>query len=175
MKKIFYTLAVAAVLTSLFAFTAPAFKIVPKYSISFSTFGVSGIFKTLTGNIAFDENNLDASKFDVSIDINSIKTSFAMQDKHAKGEDWFNAEKYPTIKFVSKKIIKNGSSYQAIGDLTLHGITRELKMPFTYKPGVNGGTFTASFNINRNEFKVGEPGGMVGELVKINVSVPVVK
>jgi polyisoprenoid-binding protein YceI len=175
MKKVFTIVAAFAILASMFAFTAPAMRISNKHSISFSTFGVSGVFKNFNGTIAFNEKDLDASKFDVVIDINSIKTSFAMQDKHAKGEDWFNAEKYPTIRFSSKKIIKNGAGYRAIGDLNLHGITKEVSLPFSYKPTATGGVFEGAFVINRNDFKVGEPSGMVGEDIKLNVSVPVVK
>lgn len=174
MKRVINLLATVALLATLFAFSTPVLRISPKHTISFSTFGVSGVFKTFTGNIYFDERNPEASKFDVIIDVNSIKTSFSMQDRHAKGEDWFDAAKYPLIRFVSKRIIKTTSGYQAIGDLNLHGITKEIALPFTYKPTATGGTFTGSFELNRNDFKVGEPGGMVGEVVKLNVVVPVI-
>ncbi|MBC7887958.1 MAG: YceI family protein [Ferruginibacter sp.] len=176
MKRSFFTIAALFILATVFAFTLPtAWKIAEKYSISFSTSGVSGIFKTFTGNIIFDEQSLATSKFDITIDINSINTGNGMQNKHAKGEEWFNALKYPAIKFTSKKIIKTGVGYNAIGDLQLRGITKETSLPFQFKRNSNGGIFEGAFNVNRNDFKIGTPGGEVGETIKINVSVPVKK
>jgi polyisoprenoid-binding protein YceI len=175
MKKI--TLAIAALFTlsTIFSFTVAPLKLGAAHKISFSTFGVSGEFKKFGGTISFDEANLPASNFDVVIDINSIKTSFALQDKHAKGADWFDAAAAPYIRFTSKRIEKAGANYQAIGDLRMHGITKEITLPFSYKKNATGGTFTGSFVINRVDFKVGEPGGMVGEEIKVKVAVPVTK
>ncbi len=176
MKRSFYTIATLVVLVTVFAFTVPTqWKIAPKYNISFSTSGVSGIFKTFTGNISFDEQSLATSKFDITIDINSINTGNGMQNKHAKGADWFDAAKYPAIKFTSKKIDKTGTGYTATGDLQVHGITKTVSLPFTFKRNGNGGTFEGLFNINRNDFKIGEAGGEVGEVIKVLVSVPVTK
>jgi polyisoprenoid-binding protein YceI len=175
MKKISLIIVSLFTLATIFSFTVAPMKLAGKHNISFSTFGVSGVFKTFNGSIAFDPANLAGSKFDVVIDINSIKTSFSLQDKHAKGEDWFNAAKYPTIRFTSTRIVKAGAAYQAIGNLQLHGITKEVTLPFNYKTNGKTGAFTGSFEINRNDFKVGEPGGMVGEVVKVNVAVPVTK
>ena len=176
MKKSFFTIATLFILATLFAFTLPtAWKIATKYNISFSTSGVSGIFKTFTGNIIFDEQSLAASKFDIAIDINSINTGNGMMNKHAKGSEWFDASKYPAVKFTSGKIVKAGAGYTATGDLQLHGITKEVSLPFVFKRSATGGTFEGAFNISRNDFKIGGPGGEVGEVIKVNVSVPVVK
>ncbi|WP_207492632.1 YceI family protein [Aridibaculum aurantiacum] len=175
MKKMIKNVTVLLVIATAFAFTAPALRVSTKHSIKFSTFGVSGIFKISKANIAFDAQDLEASRFDVAIDVNSIKTSFELQDKHAKGEDWFEADKFPYMRFVSKRVVKNGASFQAIGDLNVHGITKEVTLPFKYSPTATGGVFEGEFTINRIDFKIGKPGGMVGEDVKVNVSVPVVK
>ncbi|MDB5191730.1 MAG: YceI family protein [Segetibacter sp.] len=175
MKKTALAIVALLAITTIFSFTVAPMRLVQKHTISFSTFGVSGVFKKFGGTIAFDERDLAGSRFEVAIDINSIKTSFALQDKHAKGEDWFDAAKHPLIRFNSKRIVKAGSSYQAIGNLQVHGITKEIALPFTYKKSANGGTFEGSFTINRNDFKIGEPGGMVGDEVKVKVSVPVIK
>ncbi|MCW3089330.1 MAG: YceI family protein [Ferruginibacter sp.] len=176
MKKAFFTIVTLFILTAVFAFSLPiSWKIADKYSISFSTSGVSGIFKTFTGSLVFDEQSLPASKFDVSIDVNSINTGNGMQNKHAKSAEWFDAPKYPSIKFTSKRIVKTATGYAATGDLQVHGITKEVTLPFTFKRNGSGGVFEGFFNINRNDFKIGAPGGEVGEVIKVLVSVPVVK
>ena len=176
MKKIFITTASLFLLATIFAFTIPvSWKVAPKYNISFSAAGVSGIFKTFTGTIIFDEQNPAASRFNLSIDVNSINTGNGMQNKHAKGADWFDAAKYPTISFASKKITRAGNGYLVTGDLQMHGITRSYNFPFQFKKAGAGAVFTSSFQVNRNDFRIGAPGGEVGEMIKLNITVPVTK
>jgi len=176
MKKIVFTLTTLVALAFVFAFTLPSnWSIAPKYNISFTTSGVSGIFKKFDGNIVFDEQNIGASKFDVTIDVNSINTGNGMQNKHAKGSDWFDAARYPSIKFSSQKFMKVGTAYQVTGNLQVHGITKSASIPFTFKRAGNGGTFEGIFNVNRNDFGIGKPAGEVGDVIKLVVSVPVTK
>ena len=164
------------ILATVFAFTLPnTWRIAPQYNISFTTTGVSGIFKKFSGSIVFDEQNINTSKFDITIDVNSINTGNGMQNKHAKGSDWFDAANYPTIRFTSSKFSKTGNSYAVTGNLQMHGISKPVTIPFTFKKGGNGGTFEGIFNVNRNDFKIGKPGGEVGDVLKLVVSVPVTK
>ena len=176
MKKTILSLATLGLLATAFAMTlAQNWAIAEKYSIAFSTSGVSGIFKTFTGSITFDEQSLASARFEVTIDVNSINTGNGMQNKHAKGADWFDAAKYPTIKFTSKKFVKTGAAYQVTGDLQMHGITKELTIPFQFKKSGAGAVFSGNFNVNRNDFKIGTAGGEVGDVVNLTISVPVVK
>ena len=176
MKKTILSIFALGFLATVFAMTLSTnWAIGEKYSIAFSTSGVSGIFKTFTGSISFEEQNLAASRFDLSIDVNSINTGNGMQNKHAKGTDWFDAAKYPTIKFTSKKFVKSGASYQVTGDLQMHGVTKELTVPFQFKKAGAGAVFSGNFKVNRNDFKIGDKGGEVGDMVDLTVSVPVVK
>src|SRR4051812_11727808 len=99
MKKLVISMATLLAITAVFAFTVLAqnWTITDKYNIQFSSNDVGGIFKTFTGSIVFDEANLAASKFDVTIDVNSINTGNGLQNKHAKSAEWFDAAKYPAI------------------------------------------------------------------------------
>jgi polyisoprenoid-binding protein YceI len=176
MKKLIFTMATLLGITAVFAFSvAQKWAITDKYSIKFSNSEVAGIFKTFSGSIDFDEANPAASKFDVTIDVNSINTGNGLQNKHAKGEEWFNAAKYPAIKYTSKKIVKAGATYQVTGDLTIKGVTKQYTIPFTFKKAGAGATFNGSFTVNRSDFKIGKPGGDVAEQIKIDVAVPVAK
>jgi polyisoprenoid-binding protein YceI len=176
MKKIVLTMATLLLLAAVFAFTVlQSWQITDKYSISFSSDDVGGIFKTFTGQIVFDEKNLAASKFDVTIDAASINTGNGLQNKHAKSDEWFDVVKYPVIKFTSSKIVQAGNAYQAIGDLQLHGKTKQITIPFTVQKNGSGLTFAGSFNVNRTDFNIGKPGGDVAEVIKVDLSVPVVK
>jgi len=176
MKKFIFSLFSLVILAAVFAFTLPSnWLIGSKYNISFTTSGVSGIFKKFDGAIVFDEQNINASKFDVTIDVASINTGNGMQNKHAKSSDWFDAVKYPTIRFTSSKFVKVSEAYQVTGNLQLHGVTKTVSIPFTFKRAGNGGTFEGIFNINRTMFGIGQRGGEVGDVIKLAVSVPVTK
>lgn len=176
MKKLIFTMATLLGITAVFAFSvAQKWAITDKYNIKFSSSEVAGIFKTFTGSIDFDEANPAASKFDVTIDVNSINTGNGLQNKHAKGDEWFNAAKYPAIKYTSKKIVKAGAAYQVTGDLTIKGVTKEYTIPFTFKKAGAGATFNGSFTVNRSDFRIGKPGGEVAEQIKIEIAVPVTK
>lgn len=176
MKKIVFSIIAVVSLAGLFAFAAAqSWQITDKYSIKFSGGSIGGIFKKFSGSIAFDEQNLATSKFDVSIDVASLNTGNGLQNKHAKGAEWFDSDKYPAIKFVSKKIAKAGSGYQATGDLQVKDVTKEVTIPFTFQKAGNAGTFTGSLSINRGDYHVGKPGGDVADVIKIDISVPVTK
>lgn len=144
------------------------------YSIKFTSKDPSGVFKDLKGDIQFDEDNLEASKFDVQIDVASINTGNGMKNRHAKGKKWFNAKEFPTINFTSEKFAKTDAGYEVTGILEMHGVKKELTMPFTFENNV----FESSFTVNRIDFGIGSTKGMSKKVpldIKLDVSVPVTK
>ena len=155
--------------------SAQTWQIGSNYSLQFSCNQASGIFKDIKANILFDEQNPDNAKFNVSVDAGSLNTGNALMNKHAKSDEWLDVGKYPTITFASKKISKNGTSYQVTGDLTVHGVTKEVSIPFIFKRDGSSASFTANFSVKRSDFNIGKPGGDVDENIKINLSVPVIK
>jgi polyisoprenoid-binding protein YceI len=177
MKRVNFAILVAT--TMLFsAFTISKsikWKIADGYSIKFSSKEPTGVFTKLNGDVVFDENNLAGSKFDVKVDVASINTGNGMQNKHAKSDKWFDAEKYPTINFTSNKFAKTASGYTVTGMLEMHGVKKELTMPFTFK----NNTFNSSFTVNRTDFELGPTTGMSGNKVahelKLDISVPVAR
>jgi polyisoprenoid-binding protein YceI len=173
MKKIFFPLAIAAtmLLSGFTVYTSTSWKIASGYSIKFTSDDPAGVFTSFKGDISFDASDLASSKFDVTIDVNSINMGNGMKNTKSKGEDWFNADKYPTIKFTSSKINKTASGYEAVGTLDMKGVQKPLTIPFTFA----NNTFTGSFNVNREDFKVGAPGGHASSVLKVDVSVPVTK
>jgi len=177
MKKLIYPFVALLVLaTSVFAvIKSQDWKIKEGYSIKFDAQNPVGVFTALKGDIRFDEKNLPSSKFDVSIDVASINTGNGMQNTHAKSEKWFDAAKYPTIKFTSEAITKTAKGYQAAGMLEMHGEKKATIIPFTFAKTPSGAVFNGSFEVNRLDFKIGEPGGKSSEVIKLDISVPVSK
>lgn len=87
---------------------------------------VKGEFTSVQGTIVYDPKDLGASKIDTVINVNSINTREPKRDAHLKSPDFFDAAKFPTITFMSKQIWRSGGKLQAKGDLTMHGVTREV-------------------------------------------------
>lgn len=150
---------------------------------------VRGTFTGVKGAIVHDTANPANSSIDAEIDVNSINTNDEKRDGHLKTADFFDVEKYPTIKFVSKSIQKTGTNeYKATGDLTLHGVTKEtvLTVDEVSEEGKDpwGGTrigASAKAKINRKDFGLVwsaplEAGGvMIGDEVKLEFDIEAVK
>jgi polyisoprenoid-binding protein YceI len=150
---------------------------------------VKGDFSKSRGVVMIDDQNITHLKVEVFIDAASINTGHAQRDEHLRGPDFFEVTQYPTITFVSKKVIKTEPNrLKVVGDLTIHGVTREITVdvegptPEVKDPWGNfrrGATATAK--INRRDFgltwnKVLDSGGLVvGDEVNIYVEVELVR
>ena len=142
------------------------------YSVKFEAKNANGSFKDLKGVIHFDIENLEESKFNMEIKVASIQTGFFLKNKHAKNDNWFDVENHPTINFVSLGISQAENGYKARGKLTMHGIDKEITIPFTFENNV----FKGDFTVNRLDFNVGSEEGLgkkVPNEIKINLIVPV--
>ena len=172
MKSNFFFIFVLAAFTSL----AQQYKLADGYKISFTNPDVSGTFDELSApSIVFDAAKLASSKLSLKLEVSSINTGKGLMNKHAKGEEWFNAEKYPYIEFTSSKIEKTAEGFKATGKLQMHGVSKEVSIPFTFSEKGNKATFNAKFNVDRSDFQIGKKNGGVAETIKITATIPVVK
>src|SRR5215510_16453157 len=90
---------------------------------------VRGQFHGMTGTIIWDDKDITKSTVDVSIDTNTVDTQEPNRDKDLKSENFFDVAKYPTMTFKSKKIEQAGAGkLKVTGDLTMHGVTKELTL-----------------------------------------------
>lgn len=142
------------------------------HSIDFKSKDPSGSFKEMSGDIDFDEKNLDACKFNLKIDVSSIDTGNGMMNKKSQIEEWFDAKKHPEIKFKSTKVEKKGNDYLITGDLTMKGTTKVYSIPASVSNSGSKITFKGTFNVNRIDFKVGHKSDIVPDIMKISYVVP---
>ena len=195
MKKCASTIAAVALLLLPTLSPAAPWQIDPDHSsIQFKVrhlmvSNVKGVFHKVSGLVEIDDQDISRSKANVTIDTASIDTGVAKRDEDLRSANFFDVVRYPTMTFVAKKVIKNGpDSLKVTGDLTIHGITREVVLDVDGPtPAVRdpwGGTrrgATAATRINRKDFgltynKVLETGGvMVGEEITISLEVELVK
>jgi polyisoprenoid-binding protein YceI len=150
---------------------------------------VKGEFDKVTGTVNFDEANPAASSVEASIDVSTISTRDEQRDGHLKSADFLDVANYPTINFKSKKVTASGAdSFTVVGDLTIHGVTKEVSLKVGELTGEAkdpwGGTrrgAAASTRIARKDFGMSfnmalEAGGfLVGDDVDIHIDVELVK
>ena len=86
---------------------------------------VTGSFKKFQGDVSSEDETFDNAEVNVVIDTNSIDTNQADRDGHLKSEDFFAAERFPTITFNG--VLEKGDDYKLVGELTI----RDVKKPVT--------------------------------------------
>ena len=174
MKKMIYPFAALIIFFgSAFTFVqSQDWKIADNASVKFDGGDPSGEFSGLKGNISFDDKDLAGSKFDVTLDVVSINTGNGMKNTHAKSDKWLDAAKYPVIKFTSSSIAKTATGYEAKGLLEMHGVQKEIVVPFTF----SGDVFSGSFEVNRLDYNVNTAEPAHGSAkFKVSIVVPVTK
>jgi polyisoprenoid-binding protein YceI len=135
---------------------------------------VHGSFTGLEATINFNEKSLSGSSIEASIDAKTVSTGVSLRNSDLRNkEEWLNTDKYPRISFKSKKIEKTDKGFKASGDLTIKGITKPVNVPFTFTNKESMGVFAGQFTINRSDYNLGKPGGSVGSVITIILTVPV--
>jgi len=149
---------------------------------------VEGNFKLFSGSVSNAAPDFTNANINFSVDVGSINTDDEKRDGHLKSDDFFNAEKYPAMKFTSTSFRKvKGNNYVLEGNLTIRDVTKKVKFDVVY-----GGTvkdpwgnikagFKANGKINRKEFglkwgALTEAGGaVVGDEVRMQINVEFAK
>jgi len=144
-----------------------------KISFTIKNFGFNtpGTLTGLKGTIKFNPSDLPSSSFNVSVNVNTINTGIDARDSHLKKEEYFDAEKFPTINFVSTNITKDQNGYVVSGNLTIKGVTKPVSFPFTIENQGNGMLFDGSFSINRKDFGVGGSSAVLSNTVNVTLKV----
>jgi polyisoprenoid-binding protein YceI len=148
---------------------------------------VKGRFGVVEGTVVTEEGNPSFADVNVAIDAASIDTREAQRDAHLKSADFFDVEKFPTLTFQGTRITGGGDQFTLTGDLTLHGVTREVTLDVTAEGrgkdpwGGDRAGYSATAKIKRSDFgltwnQVLEAGGIaVGDEIKISLDVELVK
>jgi len=148
---------------------------------------VHGNFTEVSGNILYDEADITKSSVGVTLQASSINTNNANRDKDLRSANFFDVEKYPTITFKSTRIEKQEGGWVCVGTLTMHGVSKEIAVPFTITGKIKdpwGKTrigIEGELTLNRQDFgiswnKMMEGGGLViANKVKVTLNVEAVQ
>lgn len=180
-KEVFFVLAALSLTVSAWAAT---YEIDPAHSsvgfkIGHLVSKVRGEFNRFQGTIEFDPEKVENSSVTAVIDPSSIDTHIEDRDNHLRGADFFDVQKFPEITFVSKRI----EGDKVIGDLTLHSITKEVALTYSFHGvakdpwGKERAGFSGETVLERKDFgitynKVLDQGGLlIGNEVKVEIEI----
>jgi polyisoprenoid-binding protein YceI len=149
---------------------------------------VRGRFTRWNAKLNLDPADLARSSVEVAIEAASIDTGVGDRDAHLRSPDFLSAEKYPTLRYVSRRVEKGaGDRLRVVGDLTIRDVTREVVLDVEYggqgkDPWGNQRVgFTATASLNRKEFGLTwnqalETGGvLVAEKVDVEIELQAVQ
>lgn len=188
MKKVFLLLVALSISVASFAQTK--WTVDPMHSfVNFSIghMGISfvdGSFNKFEGTVEAPKPDFVDAKVKFTVDVNSIDTRIEPRNKHLKTDDFFNAEKYPTMTFESTSFKKlTGKNYELTGKLTIRDVTKDVKFnvvfggTITDPKGTTKAGFAANTTINRLDYNIKfDPSGMgVAKDVKISLNLELVQ
>ncbi len=141
---------------------------------------VRGRFTDVQGSVTVAPD-LSDSRVEVTIGMASIESGSSVRDDHLRSTDLFDVEQFPTATFISRQVDWRGTGGTVVGDLTIHGVTREVPLQVAFEGHVRdpwGGdraVFSARTKINREDFDITwnvalEAGGL---LVSKDVSIEI--
>ena len=141
---------------------------------------VNGKFTDFTVALTNDEKDITKSSVSVVIKAASINTGITARDNHLRSADFFDVAKYPEITFQSTRIEKHGKQLIAVGTFTMHGVNKEIALPFTIT-GTNKDSvakkmnvgYAARITLNRREFGVNWRHPTVPNFVGDNVDIEI--
>ena len=146
-----------------------------KVKFVIKNFGIntSGTFEGLSGSINFDPANLSTANFEVNVESKTLDTDNQGRDNHLRKPEYFDVEKFPKLTFKSTRVTTtNKPEYLYLfGNITIKGVTKEIKFPFTYTAKDGGYLFEGEFSINRRDFGVGGKSFSMSDELNIVLSV----
>ena len=134
-----------------------------------------GKFTRFAVTLDFAPDNLEASRLEVTVEVSSLDTGDKERDDTLRGPDLFDLAKFPQARFSATRINKTASGYEAVGKLTIRGVARETRVPFTFRTadeqGHPAGYLTGKTTLTRLDFGVAQGDWQSTEWVGNDVTV----
>lgn len=147
----------------------------------------TGRFTDYSGFVDLDADAKEVKAIEATIKAASLNTNHQKRDTHLKTADFFDVEKYPTVTYTLKRVKKTGDEFTALGDLTMHGVTKEITLVGSFNGSANDpwgnvrAGFTGRGTLNRKDFgmnwsKTLDNGGLiVGDDVDIRLEIEAIR
>jgi polyisoprenoid-binding protein YceI len=146
---------------------------------------VRGQFTKFSGHVMVDAADVTRSTVSVTIEAGSVDTRNQRRDDHLRSADFFEAERFPTLTFVGRRVEVEGGEHVLVGDLTIRDVTREVRIPFEMTGPVSMGEgqkrmgAEGTLRVNRFDYglrwnRITEAVQVVGDEVRIELSISAV-
>ncbi|MCE3007898.1 MAG: YceI family protein [Bacteroidetes bacterium] len=133
----------------------------------------AGVVRGLSGAIHFSPNLLDKSCFEVEVDLKTLDLGDPELTGNASSADWLDVAQYPSARFACRQVLKAEDGYVAQGDLSLHGQSRPVEIPFVFHAqGSKQGVFEGDLVVARRDFAMNMPGN-TADTLRVHLAVPV--
>ena len=135
-----------------------------------------GRFNDVSGGFSIDPADAAKCSFNLTLKAESVDTGNSKRDEHLRSPDFFNAKQFPALTFQSTAVKAIQDGYQVTGNLTLHGVTRQLTFQLVggrkaeFPKGVQRTGYTTELTLKRSEFGMDKMLEAVGDDVHISVS-----
>ncbi len=182
MKKLLAICSTACLAMTVNALAADRYTLDPAHTqVMFKAdrFGLSntyGSFAEISGDLLLDEAHPENSSVRAVIKAASLKSDNVTREEHLTGANWLDAASFPEITFISTKVEPDGETAKITGDLTVHGVTKEVTLDATLvKIGTDpvskkkAAGFSATASVNRHDFGVSIAEALIGPDVEITI------
>lgn len=135
---------------------------------------VHGRFTEFSGTILFDGGKIPQSSVTADIQATSIVTGNRQRDEHLRSSAFFDTAVYPSATFQSARVEPLGDGYVCMGIFTLHGVSREIRIPFRISRRENGAGDTdrigieADLTLNRRDYGISW-NALIGNEVRVRL------
>jgi len=120
---------------------------------------VRGRFTGVTGTVVVGEDT-ETSSVEVTIDMATVESGSSARDEHIQSAELFDVEQFPQATFRSTRVVWNDTSGVVHGDLTIHGVTRQVPLQVSFEGyardpwGCDRAIFSARTKVNREDFGI---------------------
>ena len=114
----------------------------------------NGKFSRVTGEVTLDPKDPGTTMITLTIESASIDTGIGMRDKHLRSADFLDVARFPTMTFESQRVEVVGRRATVTGQLTLHGVTREIVVPVDVRFSESALEATGEFQLNRRDYGI---------------------
>jgi polyisoprenoid-binding protein YceI len=132
---------------------------------------VTGAFRRYHAALRFDPDELPRGHFDVSVDLESADTGSPDIDQALQLPDWFDSARHPQARFTARSFRSRGDGFEALGTLSIKGISRELVLPFRWRRNGDRAVMEGTTVLRRTDFRLGEGDWASPDLVGIQVRI----
>jgi polyisoprenoid-binding protein YceI len=147
------------------------FKVIKNDGVEEATGTING----LKGGVFMDSLQINPIEISASVAVSTINTGIEMRDESLVSKDFFEATKYPTIKFTSNQFSSHNDSLFADGVLSIKNVSKKITIPFL-KKNINDSTIlSGKFTIDRWQYNVGAKDDGIANMVYIEFNLPIVK